>query len=123
MLVEGEGAYNISTDDFVYSIWKEAIIKAGNLALYLEIVKDERMLIRYSRCIIFNPDLVDGLRRVKLLNNYGRRTFYVPGRNGYIDYPIYKEAIKLGYLKKDKILDGDKYSVKWDGHMIDESIH
>ena len=89
------------TNDFVYSIWKGLVIRSGNLALHPEAVKDmvknDRTLIAYGRYFIANPDLVDRLEKGLPLNKYDRSTFYTMSAEGYIDYPTYEEAVKLGY--------------------------
>ena len=100
-LTEGEGEDLGHTNDFVYSIWKGPIIRAGNLAMHPEavkdMVKDGRTLIAYGRYFIANPDLVDRLEKGLPLNKYDRSTFYASTDKGYIDYPTYEEAVKLGY--------------------------
>lgn len=100
-LVEGEGEYDQGTNDFVYSIWKGPIIRAGNLALHPEVVKemvkDDRTLIGYGRFWISNPDIVERLKKGLPLNKYDRSTFYAMTDKGYLDYPTYEEAVKLGY--------------------------
>ncbi|CCF58387.1 hypothetical protein KAFR_0E02340 [Kazachstania africana CBS 2517] len=102
-LTEGEGAYVDGTNDFAYSIWKGPIIRAGNLALHPEAVQDmvadDRTLIGYGRFWISNPDIVDRLEKGLPLNKYDRSTFYAMTEKGYLDYPTYEEAIKLGYDK------------------------
>ncbi|KAK5962329.1 alkene reductase PWA37_000371 [Arxiozyma heterogenica] len=103
-LVEGEGEYEQGTNDFVYSIWKGPIIRAGNLALHPEIVKelvkDDRTLVAYGRFWIANPDIVERLEKGLSLNKYNRDTFYAMTDKGYLDYPTYDEAIKLGWDKQ-----------------------
>lgn len=98
---EGEGVYTGGTNEFVYSIWKGPIIRAGNLALAPEVVKemvkDERTLIGYGRFFISNPDIVDRVEKGYPLTKYDRDTFYAPTAKGYTDYPTYEEALKLGY--------------------------
>ena len=100
-LTEGVGEYDDGTNDFVYSIWKGNIIRAGNLALHPEIVKelvkDDRTLIGYGRYWIANPDFPDRVEKGLPLNKYDRDTFYAMTDHGYIDYPTYDEAVKLGY--------------------------
>ncbi|QLQ80014.1 hypothetical protein HG537_0D00140 [Torulaspora globosa] len=100
-VAEGEGEYKDGTNDFVYSIWKGPIIRAGNLALHpedtKEMVADDRTLIAYGRFFIANPDIVDRIEKGLPLNKYNRDTFYIMSKEGYTDYPTYDEAIKLGY--------------------------
>ena len=100
-LTEGEGEDLGHTNDFVYSIWKGPIIRAGNLAIHPEVVKDmvkdDRTLIGYGRYFIANPDLVDRVEKGLPLNKYDRNTFYAMTDKGYTDYPTYEEAVKLGY--------------------------
>lgn len=102
-LTEGEGEYNGGSNEFAYSIWKGPIIRAGNFALHPEVVreevKDPRTLIGYGRFFISNPDLVDRLEKGLPLNKYDRDTFYKMSAEGYIDYPTYEEALKLGWDK------------------------
>ncbi|EDO19585.1 hypothetical protein Kpol_1018p121 [Vanderwaltozyma polyspora DSM 70294] len=102
-LTEGEGEYLDGTNDFVYSIWKGPIIRAGNLALHPEAVKemveDDRTLIGYGRYFISNPDIVDRVEKGLPLNKYDRDTFYAMTPKGYLDYPTYDEAIKMGWDK------------------------
>ncbi|EDO17969.1 hypothetical protein Kpol_1054p16 [Vanderwaltozyma polyspora DSM 70294] len=102
-LTEGEGVYLDGTNDFVYSIWKGPIIRAGNFALHPEdveeMVKDDRTLIAYGRFFIANPDIVDRIEKGLPLNKYDRDTFYAMSDKGYLDYPTYDEAIKMGWGK------------------------
>ncbi|QLG72993.1 hypothetical protein HG535_0E00770 [Zygotorulaspora mrakii] len=99
--VEGQGEYHGGTNDFVYSIWKGLIIRAGNLALHPEVVRDmvenSRTLIGYGRYFISNPDIVDRVEKGLPLNSYDRDTFYAMTDKGYTDYPTYDKAVKLGY--------------------------
>ena len=103
-MTEGTGEYHDGTNDFAYSIWKGVIIRAGNLALHPEIarelVKDDRTLLAYGRLFIANPDMVERLRKGLPLNKYDRDTFYKMSAEGYIDYPTYDEAVKLGWDKQ-----------------------
>ncbi|EJS41395.1 oye3p [Saccharomyces arboricola H-6] len=103
LLSEGEGEYTGGTNDFAYSIWKGAIIKAGNFALHPNIAREElkndRTLIGYGRFFISNPDLVDRLEKGLPLNKYDRSTFYTMSAEGYTDYPTYDEAVELGWDK------------------------
>ncbi|QLL31846.1 hypothetical protein HG536_0C00120 [Torulaspora globosa] len=101
LYAEGEGEYKDGTNDFAYSIWKGPIIRAGNLALHPEdveeMVADDRTLIAYGRFFIANPDMVDRIEKGLPLNKYNRETFYSSTKEGYLDYPTYDEAVKLGY--------------------------
>ena len=103
-LVEGEGEYDQGTNDFVYSIWKGPVIRAGNLALYPEVAKEmvanDKTLIGYGRFWIANPDIVERLEKGLPLNKYDRDTFYAMSDKGYLDYPTYEEAVKLGWDKQ-----------------------
>lgn len=98
---EGQGEYKEGTNDFVYSIWKGLIIRAGGLASHpedvKEIVADGRTLIAYGRFFISNPDMVDRIEKGLPLNKYMRETFYTTTGEGYADYPTYDGALKLGY--------------------------
>ncbi|CCH60521.1 hypothetical protein TBLA_0C07300 [Henningerozyma blattae CBS 6284] len=103
-LTEGQGEYTDGTNDFVYSIWKGVIIRAGNLALHPEVarefMKDDGTLLGYGRLWIANPDLVDRLEKGLPLNKYNRDLFYAMTSEGYFDYPTYDEAIKMGWDKQ-----------------------
>nr|AEP22541.1 old yellow enzyme [Nakaseomyces castellii] len=103
-LTEGSGEYDDGSNDFVYSIWKGPVIRAGNLALHPEIVrelvKDGRTLIGMGRFFIANPDIVDRMEKGLPLNKYDRDTFYAMTDKGYLDYPTYQEAIALGWDKQ-----------------------
>ncbi|CCD22967.1 alkene reductase NDAI_0A08130 [Naumovozyma dairenensis CBS 421] len=102
-MTEGEGEYNDGTNDFAYSIWKGVIIRAGNLALHPEVARElvanDRTLLGYGRFFIANPDLVERLAKGLPLNKYNRDTFYAMTQEGYLDYPTYEEALKLGWDK------------------------
>lgn len=95
---EGSKAYFDDTNDFVFSTWKGSVIRSGNLALYLEDVKDivanARSLVAYARLFIANPDLVEKLEKGLPLNKHNRLTFYTMSREGLLDYPTYEEALK-----------------------------
>ncbi|CCD22947.1 uncharacterized protein NDAI_0A07930 [Naumovozyma dairenensis CBS 421] len=103
-MTEGEGEYNDGTNDFAYSIWKGVIIRAGNLALHPEVARElvanDRTLLGYGRFFIANPDLVERLAKGLPLNKYNRDTFYAMTQEGYLDYPTYEEALKLGWDKQ-----------------------
>lgn len=97
---EGQGWYKEGSNDFVYSIWKGPVIRAGNYALDPraardDVQKNDRTLIGYGRLFISNPDLVQRLKEGLPLNKYDRDTFYAMTDKGYIDYPTYAEATKV----------------------------
>ena len=48
--------------------------------------------VAWGRLYIANPDLVERFRRDAPLNTPNPRTFYVPGPEGYIDYPSLDEV-------------------------------
>ena len=104
LLTEGQGEDHSVSVDFIYSIWKGVVIRAGNMALHPEIVKDvvqhDKTLIGYGRYWISNPDIVHRLKDGLSLNEYDRNTFYTMTKEGYTDYPTYEEALKLGWDKK-----------------------
>ncbi|CAL9735186.1 NADPH dehydrogenase 1 [Monosporozyma servazzii] len=103
-MTEGTGADTTVSNDFVYSIWKGLIIRAGNLAFHPEVVKDMvedgRTLAAFGRLWIANPDMVQRLKDGLPLNTYDRDTFYAMTDHGYTDYPTYEEALKLGWDKE-----------------------
>ncbi|CAL9734164.1 NADPH dehydrogenase 2 [Monosporozyma servazzii] len=103
-MTEGTGADTAASNDFVYSIWKGPIIRAGNLAYHPDIVKemikDDRTLIAYGRLWIATPDMVHRLKDGLPLNKYDRDTFYTMTSQGYIDYPTYQQALKIGWDKE-----------------------
>lgn len=99
-LSEFSGWYKEGTNEFVSTVWKGPIIKAGNYALdpeaaKTEVQKDERTLIGYGRFFIANPDLVFRLEKGLPLNKYDRDTFYQFTDKGYFDYPTYSEALTI----------------------------
>ena len=104
-LVECEGEYDQGTKDFVYSIGKGPIIKAGNLILYPELTKkivaNNKTLIGYDRFGIANPNIVDRLEKDLPSNKYYRNTVYAMTDMGYLDYPTYEEAVKSDWNKQD----------------------
>ena len=103
-MTEGTGADTTVSNDFVYSIWKGLIIRAGNLAFHPEVVKDMvedgRTLAAFGRLWIANPDMVQRLKDGLPLNKYDRDTFYAMTDHGYTDYSTYEEALKLGWDKE-----------------------
>ena len=100
-LSEADGIYNEGSNEFVFSIWKGKVIRAGDLALHPEVAKtmiaNESTLLAYGRFWISNPDIVSRLKKGLPLNNYNRDGFYTSTEAGYTDYPCYEEAITLGY--------------------------
>lgn len=96
---EGEGWYKEGSNDFVYSVWKGPVIRAGNYALDPTAAKSDvekdRTLIGYGRLFISNPDLVHRLYEGLPLNKYDRDTFYAMTDKGYTDYPSYADASKI----------------------------
>ncbi|SCU80487.1 LANO_0B00276g1_1 [Lachancea nothofagi CBS 11611] len=90
--------YKGGTNDFVYSTWGGAIIRAGNYALDPDAARrdvnaDNRTLIAYGRLFISNPDLIERLEKGLPLNAYDRSSFYTFTAEGYLDYPKYQEAL------------------------------
>lgn len=95
-----DGADYKHSNDFVYDHWKGPVIRAGNFAAHPDLTTaalNDRTLIAYGRYFISTPDLVHRLAEGLPLNKYDRSTFYSPDAKGYIDYPTYEEAIKLGW--------------------------
>lgn len=95
-----DGADYQHSNDFVYDHWKGPVIRAGNFAAHPDLTKaalNDQTLIAYGRYFISTPDLVQRLAKGLPLNKYDRSTFYSPDAKGYIDYPTYDEAIKLGW--------------------------
>ena len=56
------------------------VIEAGNADL-----------VAYAKLYISNPDLVERFKNGYELAEWDKDTFYTPGKEGYIDYPTYKE--------------------------------
>ena len=56
------------------------------------LANNEADLIAFGTPFIANPDLVERYRRGTALNAPDPATFYVPGRQGYTDYPTLAEA-------------------------------
>lgn len=81
------------SNQFIYTIWKGAIVRAGNYinnpSQLKEDVSNGRTLISFGRHFIANPDLPDRLENGYPLNKYNRDTFYTNGPIGYTDYPTY----------------------------------
>ncbi|CCF58950.1 hypothetical protein KAFR_0F03540 [Kazachstania africana CBS 2517] len=103
-LPEEEGVDNEGSNAFFYSIWKGPLVRAGNFALHPDLAKEavssDKTIIAYGRYWIANPDIVDRLEKGLPLNAYDRNTFYTTKSEGYLDYPTYDEAIKLGWDKQ-----------------------
>ncbi|KAI8880520.1 FMN-linked oxidoreductase [Backusella circina FSU 941] len=70
----------LSTGGYTYSI-KTAI----------DIAEKTGSMIGFGRLFVSNPDLVDRIRNDLPLNKYDRATFFTNDKNGYVDYPFYKE--------------------------------
>ncbi|CCK72116.1 alkene reductase KNAG_0J00330 [Huiozyma naganishii CBS 8797] len=89
------------TNDYIYSVWKGVVIRAGNFTLQeaetKKALENNRSLIAYGRFYIANPDLVERLREGLPLNKYDRSTFYTHTKEGYTDYPTFEEAINWGW--------------------------
>ncbi|KAH3676447.1 hypothetical protein WICMUC_002078 [Wickerhamomyces mucosus] len=83
------------SNDFIYSIWKGNVVKAGNYGFTPEDVKKEvknpKTLIAYGRLFIANPDLPLRLAEGFPLTDYERDQFYTEGAKGYTDYPTYAQ--------------------------------
>ncbi|KAL6949120.1 hypothetical protein ACO0QE_001610 [Hanseniaspora vineae] len=93
--LEGTNEYLDGTNDFVFSIWKGLVMRAGNYALdnktaLKDVNTNDRTLLAYGRYFISNPDLVERLEKGLPLTQYDRDTFYTKERKGYTDYPNYK---------------------------------
>lgn len=89
------------SNDFVYSVWKGPVIRAGGLGRYPEtarkFLQDDRTLLAYGRYFLSTPDLVERLRDGHPLNAYDEDTYYTPGPRGCTDYPTYAEALERGW--------------------------
>jgi len=53
--------------------------------------KGDADLVAFGRHFISNPDLPFRLQHNYPLNPYNRKTFYIYGPEGYIDYPFYEQ--------------------------------
>lgn len=87
------------TNDFILSIWKGVILKAGNYTYdapqfktLLSDLNDDRTLIGFSRYYISNPDLVKRLHDGTELTPYNRDLFYTGANDGYNTYNAYGET-------------------------------
>lgn len=84
---------NDESNQFIYTIWKGPIVRAGNYINNPDQIKkdisDDRTLISFGRYFISNPDLLERLKNGYPLNKYNRDTFYSNGPLGYTDYPTY----------------------------------
>lgn len=78
-------------NDFVHTVWKGIVIRAGGLAtrpqVETELVENDRTLLSYGRYFTSNPDLVDRIENGWPLTPYDPNTFTSGGSSGYIDYP------------------------------------
>ena len=45
-------------------------------------------LVAYGKLYISNPDLVERFEKDIALTDWDEDTFYVPGKKGYLDYPV-----------------------------------
>eukprot|EP01093_Parvamoeba_rugata_P006120 TRINITY_DN1943_c0_g1_i2.p1 TRINITY_DN1943_c0_g1~~TRINITY_DN1943_c0_g1_i2.p1 ORF type:complete len:263 (+),score=74.02 TRINITY_DN1943_c0_g1_i2:233-1021(+) len=52
-------------------------------------------LVAYGKPFISNPDLVERFTNGYDLADWNEETFYTPGKEGYLDYPIYNEEKEL----------------------------
>jgi NADPH2 dehydrogenase len=108
-LDEGESAVNAS-NDFFYSIWNGAVIRASEYGTHPERARDDvkegQTALAYGRLFISNPDLADRLYHGYKLNKYNRAAFCTSTADGYTDYPTYEEAIANGFAdtKVDDVL-------------------
>jgi N-ethylmaleimide reductase len=88
-----------SVEKFINEIRKgeSSVIRPGG---YLsesadEVVKADRAdLIAFERRFISNPDLPVRIRNNWPLDPYARKTFYTPGPEGYVNYPVYSERVQ-----------------------------
>ncbi|MBK05512.1 MAG: alkene reductase [Deltaproteobacteria bacterium] len=71
------------------------LIECGGMdtAAAEKILGDEKRadLIGFGRAFISNPDLVERLKHQYPLAKAHSATFYTPGKEGYLDYPLYTE--------------------------------
>lgn len=92
-----EYGHPLESNDFVYSIWKGPIIRAGGLGRFpqtaMNFLKDDKTLVAYGRYFISTPDLVERLQKGLPLNEYDEDTYYTMTAEGYTDYPTYDEAL------------------------------
>lgn len=95
---------SFGTNEFVLSIWKQAIIRNGGFGDDIDFTKrtleEDKVLIGYCRDFIANPGLVTKLEKSSPLNASDPSTFYTQGKEGYLDYPTYDSALKLGWDKE-----------------------
>ncbi|KAL6941837.1 hypothetical protein ACO0QE_002996 [Hanseniaspora vineae] len=93
---EGEKEYLDGTNDFVYSIWKGVVMRAGNYVLdskaaLKDVNANDRTILALGRFWISNPDLIDRIEKKLPVTAYVRETFYAKGPVGYTDYSNYSE--------------------------------
>ncbi|CAR27230.1 ZYRO0C11924p [Zygosaccharomyces rouxii] len=78
-------------NDFVYTVWKGIVIRAGGLAtrpqVGVKLVENDRTILSYGRYFTSNPDLVDRIENGWPFTPYDPDTFTSGGSGGYIDYP------------------------------------
>ena len=94
--VEGSEEPLHVSNDFIFSCWKGVVVRAGNYVLdnkfaLKDINANDRTILAFGRYFISNPDLVERFKNQWPLNKYDRDTFYTHGKEGYTDYPTYKE--------------------------------
>jgi N-ethylmaleimide reductase len=58
--------------------------------------RNEADLIAFGRPFISNPDLVDRLKNRLPLNQLKFDLFYTPGKEGYVDYPVFEDVQVVG---------------------------
>ncbi|NMM48226.1 alkene reductase [Marinigracilibium pacificum] len=58
------------------------------------IEKENADLVAYGKLFISNPDLVKRFELDAPLNDYDQNTFYTPGPEGYIDYPMLEDKVE-----------------------------
>ncbi|CCE66261.1 hypothetical protein TPHA_0P01030 [Tetrapisispora phaffii CBS 4417] len=88
--------------NFIFSIWEGVVIRAANMIQNFEKTKEfvdnnDRTIISYGSFFIANPDLIDRLEKGLPFNKPDVSLFFTREKEGYIDYPVYADAVKLGY--------------------------
>lgn len=94
-------------NDFIRSIWKGVLLKAGNytydapeFTLAVKDVDDDKTLIGFSRYFTSNPDFVERLRHGDDLRKYERDLFYLKNNWGYNTYT--KVGEKTEYVEEEE---------------------